>query len=106
MCVKYEPKETPLWEAIPGKPARLIKIARKDGEEENYEVTVPLAQWDYAHIVSLIIKARYDDDQREAISFNYQDDPANEEHAREMEELQEWRALAKATAHEVLGDGE
>lgn len=64
---------------------------------------MPIAQWDYAHIVSRIIKARYDDDQREAISFNYQNDPTDEEHSREMDELQAWRANAKEVARRILG---
>lgn len=103
MCKNYEKEPERLWESNPGRPSRTIRLANPDGEGEDYEVEVPLAQWDYAHIVSRIIKARYDDDQREAISFNYQNDPTDEEHSREMDELQAWRANAKEVARRILG---
>ncbi|MCR5037848.1 MAG: hypothetical protein K6A94_00715 [Bacteroidales bacterium] len=102
MSKDYGKQETEkLWEANPGRPTRTIKLANPNGEED-YEVEVPIAQWDYAHIVTFIIRSRYSADQMEAI-LNNQVADATSKHVAEFEEMQEWRKLAKRTAKEVLG---
>ena len=108
------------WTGIPDMPARRILFGLKpeepepepsgdepaesvaDAESGRYSVTVPLAQWDYDHIVSRIIRSRYSADQMEAI-LNNQVADATSKHVAEFEEMQEWRKLVKRTAKEVLG---
>lgn len=108
MCIKYQP-EPAEWQAIAGQPARRILFGKRTEEQETegqetgrYSVTVPLAQWDYDHIVTIIIRSRYSADQMEAI-LNNQVADATSKHMAEFEEMQEWRKLAKRTAKEVLG---
>lgn len=78
------------------------------GDTEGYtyeEATVRGARfglWDYPTLVTAIVRSRYSADQIEAIVANYLDDDGNEQHRRELNELQTWRRLAKEIAHKVF----
>ena len=65
-----------------------------------------MVHWNYDGIVNAIVTAEYPSDRMQAVQNNYlmakREDGGNA--IEEFMEMQEWRALAKATAHEVLGD--
>lgn len=67
-----------------------------------------MVHWNYEGIVNAIVTAEYPADRMQAVQNNYlmakREDGG--EPIEEFMEMQEWRALAKATAHEVLGDGD
>lgn len=104
---KQEPER--LWESNPGRPSRTIRLANPDGEGEDYEVEVPLAQWDYDHIVCYIVTKRYPNDRMQAIQNNFLKSLSGaagekgEEYLQEFNDMQAWRDLAKETAHQILG---
>lgn len=115
----HETDQPAEWTGIPNMPARRILFGQKPEEPEpdpsgeeptdnaadedngRYSVIVPLAQWDYDHIVTIIIRSRYSADQMEAI-LNNQIADATAKHLAEFEEMQEWRKLAKQTAKQIL----
>lgn len=67
-----------------------------------YRHDEPLTEADYGPIVSAIIRSRYTADDVEAIINNYVAEQ-NEEHSREFESLQSWRATAKTAARIAVG---
>ena len=84
-------------------------VEEHPGEENAYSyysVSVKVGQWDYSGIVNAIVSAEYPADRMQAVQNNYlmakREDGADA--IEEFMEMQEWRAMAKATAHEVLGD--
>jgi len=94
---------------VHGSPAKAVNFDIKeeaDGTFSYYNVKVPLARWDYDHIVDAIITAEYPNDRMQAIINNYllAKREEGEDAIEEFLQMQEWRALAKATAHEVLGE--
>ena len=81
------------------------------GSEEGYKysyysVSVPMTHWNYKGIVNAIVSAEYPADRMQAVQNNYllatREDGT--EIIEEFLEMQEWRAMAKQVAHEVLGD--
>ena len=64
----------------------------------------PLADEDYAPLVSAIVREEYTQDDVEAIMNNYLADP--EGHKEEFDRLQSWRAFAKETAYNVIHTNE
>ena len=56
----------------------------------------------YAHVVSAIIKERYDSDSMQAIINNHLADSESEEHAKEFADMQAWRVKAKEVAKLVI----
>ena len=60
-----------------------------------------LAYSDYPMLVSAIIRDRYSVDDVEAITQNYLADESAE-HVREFNTLQDWRALAKSEAKNII----
>ncbi|MBQ8959407.1 MAG: hypothetical protein IJ057_13065 [Bacteroidales bacterium] len=69
-------------------------------------MSVPLVHWNYDGIVNAIVTAEYPADRMQAVQNNYLM-ATREDGGDAIEEfmaMQQWRALAKATAHEVLGD--
>lgn len=58
------------------------------------EVTLPLGKFDYGTIVSHLVRAKYSQDEMEAVLFN--------QVPEELAEVQAWRALCKEEAHKVL----
>jgi len=56
--------------------------------------------WDYAHLVAAIIRAKYSADDVEAIILNNGD--GEPEHKASYNELQAWRKHAKDVAREVI----
>lgn len=69
-----------------------------------YSVSVPLVHWNYDGIVNAIVTDKYPADRMQAVQNNYllatREDGT--EAIEEFLEMQEWRAMAKAVAHEVL----
>ena len=73
-------------------------------------VTLDPGVWNYDAIVSALVKAEYPDDRMQAISNNFlrtlieTEIPTDkrEEYLAEMQEMQDWRATAKAIAKEIL----
>ena len=103
---------TPFVQDI-GSPSRTINFCVEpvSGSEEGYNysyysVSVPLVHWNYDGIVNAIVTAEYPADRMQAVQNNYLM-ATREDGGDAIEEfmaMQQWRALAKATAHEVLGD--
>lgn len=89
-----------------------------------YSVRIPMGQWNYGGIVSMIVRSRYTTDEMEAITNNmaavnaafmqtlvtggiveaigYLKESADDENSAIFQEMQEWRALAKSEAKRVL----
>lgn len=57
-------------------------------------------------IISAVIRAKYDQDEMEAIINNYLEDPTDEGALADIHEMQSWRCLAKLIATEALRDDE
>ena len=69
-----------------------------DGIEEWCRVYPP---YEYGHIVSSIIRSKYDDNEMQAIINNYLLDQS-EEHTEKFNKMQLWRNKAKEVAKEVM----
>lgn len=61
------------------------------------------ANIDYDTAVSFEFRKRYSQDKTEATINNYLLDPTNEKYAKEMQEMQEYRAWCKAYVKEKKG---
>lgn len=59
---------------------------------------------DYPGIVSQIITQKYPSDQMQAIVNNYLADPSDATIAKEFQDMQAWRTMAKRVAKEILAD--
>ena len=57
-------------------------------------VELPIGLYDYATIVSHLVRAKYSQDEMEAALFN--------QSPEELEDINQWRTLCKKVAHEVL----
>lgn len=99
-----------------GSPSRTINFCVEpvSGSEEGYKysyysVSVPMTHWNYDHIVSAIVTAEYPADRMQAIQNNFlralrgDAGAKSGDYLEEFNDMQNWRDLAKATAHEVLG---
>lgn len=64
------------------------------------EISLPIFHWDYAHLVSAIIRSKYSADDVEAIIINYGD--GVDEHENEYRELLAWRNHAKKIVRGVI----
>ena len=96
-------------------PSRTINfcVEEQDGREEGrysyYSVSVPMTHWNYDQIVSAIITAEYSSDRMQAIQNNFlramrgDAGAKSDDYLTEFNDMQNWRDMAKATAHEVLG---
>ena len=97
-----------------------------------YSVSVRFGQWDYSGIVNAIVSAEYSSARMQAVTNNYHQETdlatlidllrttqnfnklrsamgdwlssRDQDIVAEYTAMQEWRAMAKATAREVLGD--
>ena len=97
-----------------------------------YSVKIRVGDWNYSGIVNSIVAAEYPADRLQAITNNYMQETdlaklidllrttqnfnklrsamanwlssRDENIVKEYDAMQEWRNLAKATAHEILGD--
>lgn len=65
-------------------------------------VTLEPGVWNYGPIVSAIINLEYPADKMQAVVNNYLADQDDPEAAGEMLDMQQWRALAKKVAKDVL----
>ena len=98
--------------ANPGQPTRNVNFGIQEEAEgySYYSVTVPIARWDYDSIVSAIVTEEYPSDRMQAIQNNFLKSLSGaagakgEDYLQEFNDMQAWRDLAKATAHEVFGD--
>lgn len=57
-------------------------------------------------IISAVIRARYDQDEMEAIINNYLENPTDEDALADIHEMQSWRRQAKLIATEALQSNE
>lgn len=64
-----------------------------------------MTHWNYDGIVNAIITAEYPNDRMQAIQNNYLMATREDGNGviEEFLEMQQWRAMAKQTAHELLG---
>lgn len=105
---QYSIERPPLYIGTPGRPARTINFNIESVEDEQYNfsfysVIVPLARWNYDYIVSAIIEAEYPNDRMQAVINNYLLATREDDVVQEFAQMQQWRAMAKQVAHEVLG---
>lgn len=71
---------------------------------EYNSVTLPPGKFDYDTIVSALVNEIYPSDRMQAVVNNYLASPDDEEIKAEFEEMQAWRAEAKATAKRLLAE--
>ena len=118
--------------ANPGQPTRNVNFDIQEEAEgySYYSVTVPIARWDYDNIVSYIITAEYPNDRMQAVINNYHQETdlatlidllrttqnfnklrsamaewlssRDKDIVAEYETMQQWRAMAKEVAKEIL----
>lgn len=74
------------------------------GKVSYLQVELYPSQLTKAHIINAIIRARYQQQDVEAIQNNYLADMSDVQAKKEFENLQAWRSRAKSIAKEVLGD--
>ena len=72
-------------------------------DEVEYSHKEPLTESDYAPLVSALVRARFSQDEVEAIQLNYMESKTTE-HKNEFAALKEWRAIVKARARAVIGE--
>ena len=74
----------------------------QDVKAYTYEtIRINRSEYNYAGIVSAVVRSHYSSDNVEAIVLNGSD---TEEHAAEYAALQEWRAHAKEVARSIIGE--
>ena len=81
----------------------------QDSEQGKYsylQVEMYPSQMRRSAIISAVIRAKYDQDEMEAIINNYLEDPTDEGALADIHEMQSWRCLAKLIATEALRDDE
>lgn len=61
-------------------------------------VTLEPGIWTRGAIISAIVRLRYTDDAMQSVVNNYLDEPRTKEAEADMEEMQNWRKLAKEVA--------
>ena len=69
---------------------------------EYNSVTLPPGKFDYDTIVSALVNEIYPSDRMQAVQNNYLAFPKDEEIKGEFDEMQKWRAEAKAIAKHLL----
>lgn len=108
-------------EDIPDKPSGTFK---DDHKYAYYQVQLPIGQWTRDGIVNAIIRDKYRQDEMEAITNNmaaitavflqtlvsdgivaatkYLKESINDDNTKRFKEMQEWRAMAKKVASEII----
>lgn len=98
-----------------GQPVYTANVCIEEMEDENQpyrwlSVTLPPAVWDRAPIIEGIVRAKYSQEQMEAIHNNYllalHNGETEGEAFDEFSEMQEWRAYAKREASDAVAAGE
>ena len=69
---------------------------------EYNSVTLPPGKFDYDTIVSALVNEIYPSDRMQAVQNNYLASPEDKEIKAEFDEMQKWRAEAKAIAKRLL----
>ena len=81
----------------------------QDSEQGKYsylQVEMYPSQMRRSAIISAVIRAKYNQDEMEAIINNYLEDPTDEGALADIHEMQTWRCLAKLIATEALQSNE
>ena len=81
----------------------------QDSEQGKYsylQVEMYPSQMRRSAIISAVIRAKYDQDEMEAIINNYLEDPTDEASTADLHEMQSWRRQAKLIAREALQGNE
>lgn len=113
-----------LWEKDIQKDDMSYEAFAKEHRYAYYTLTMGNARWNYNGIVEAIIRDKYSIDQMEAITNNmaainavfmqklvsegiheatkYLKDSINDENSTIFKDMQEWRAMAKRTAREII----
>ena len=113
-----------LWEKETQKDDMSYEAFAKEHKYAYYTLTMGNARWTYNGIVEAIIREKYSIDQMEAITNNmaainavflqtlvtdgiigatkYLKESINDENSTIFKEMQEWRAMAKSVAKEII----
>lgn len=81
----------------------------QDSEQGKYsylQVEMYPSQMRRSAIISAVIRAKYAQDEMEAIINNYLEDPTDEDTLADIHEMQSWRKQAKLVAKEALESNE
>lgn len=81
----------------------------QDSERGKYsylQVEMYPSQMHRSAIISAVIRAKYDQDEMEAIINNYLENPTDEDVLADIHEMQTWRCRAKHIATEALQSNE
>lgn len=109
---------------IGGAPSTPDEAFREQNKYAYYQVEIPMGQWTRDGIVNAIIRDKYRQDEMEAITNNmaavtgvffetlvsegivaatkYLLSSINDENSERFKEMQEWRAMAKKIASEII----
>ena len=82
-------------------------VREEDSEQGKYsylQVEMYPSQMRRSAIISAVIRAKYNQDEMEAIINNYLEDPTDEGALADIHEMQSWRCLAKQIATEALSN--
>ena len=78
----------------------------EQGKFSYLQVEMYPSQMRRSAIISAVIRAKYNQDEMEAIINNYLEDPTDEGALADIHEMQSWRCLAKNIATEALESNE
>ena len=84
-------------------------VREENGEQGKFsylQVEMYPSQMRRSAIISAVIRAKYDQDEMEAIINNYLEDPSDEGALADIHEMQTWRCRAKDIATEALQSNE
>ena len=109
---------------IEGTPSTPDEAFREFNKYAYYQVEIPIGQWTRDGIINAIIRDKYRIDEMEAITNNmaainavfmqtlvsdgivaatkYLKDSINDDNSQKFREMQEWRAMAKKVASEII----
>lgn len=109
---------------IEGAPSTPDEAFREQNKYAYYQVTIPMGQWSRDGVVNAIIRDKYRIDEMEAITNNmaainaafmqtlvtegivaatkYLKESINDANTARFKEMQEWRAMAKRVASEII----
>lgn len=117
-----------LWQSVVGNDVSLSvpQEFTNDHRYAYYQVEIPIGQWTRDGIINAIIRDKYRIDEMEAITNNmaainaafmqtlvtegivaatkYLKESINDDNTKRFKEMQEWRAMAKKVASEIIKD--
>lgn len=109
MNKNYSNERPPLW-TRDTTPSRTVNFGIEElGKNEEfkysyYSVSIKVGRWNNDEMIADLVAAEYPSDRMQAVINNYLLDPVGRK--EEFDKMQEWRALCKQTAHEILKKAE